>query len=235
MFSTLIKGMLILFMLAGIAGIVYGVWEIWRTVSFVSTATERITGTFVGYHRDIHKTTSIRSFSPSNPNMPSTTESYTVATYPEFSYETETGDEQIIREDKVHVFSVYDPGEDVEVLLSSYDEPRLASFYSLYFRDLLILGLGLLALILALVFWNFAMPMFRSPQPGTVTSEQAAPGADAIQSQDTASVEDVFNGIMREALDYQVGPIRMRHILWGALLLFLLVIIMSFFSGSNRM
>ncbi|MBU8933177.1 MAG: hypothetical protein KOO62_04140 [candidate division Zixibacteria bacterium] len=235
MFAMLLKGMLIIFMLAGVVGILYGAWEIWRTVSFVSNSTDKVEGTFVGYHREIHRTTSIRSYSPSNPNMPSTVVSNTVATYPEFAYRTDHGDEQVIRESKVHVFSVYEPGEEVEVLLSSSDPPRMASFYSLYFRDLVILGLGLIALLLALVFWNFALPLFTTPHPVEVYSEGTSPGTDTLQSQDTtSSAEDVFNGIMNEALDFKVGPITMRQILYGFLALMILVIILSICFGSSR-
>ncbi len=235
MFAMLLKGMLIIFMLAGIAGILYGVYEIWCTVGFVSSSTGKAKATFAGYHRELHKTTSIRPISPSNPNMSSTTESHAVATYPEFVYLTEQGDEQVVRESKVHVFSIYERGEEVDILLSPPSDPRMASFYSLYFRDLMILGIGILALSLALVFWNFAVPLFTSPHPAAVYSESASPGTDTVQSQDTtSSVEDVFNGILTEALDLEVGPIKMRHILWGSLGLFLLVIILSIIQGWNR-
>ncbi len=222
-------------MLAGIAGILYGVWEIWRTVSFVSTSTDTAKGTFVGYHREIHRTTSFRSYSPSNPNMPSTTTSNTVATYPEFTYRSDSGGEQIVREDKVHVFSVFKPGEEVEVLLSPTDTPRLAGFYSLYFRDLMILGMGALALLLALVFWNFALPLFQGQHPVTVYAEGTTPGNDTVQSKDTTkSVEEHFNGILNEALDFKVGPIKLRYIIYGTLSILVLGLILMIFFGSNR-
>jgi len=234
MFVILIRGMLVIFMLAGIVGIFYGALEMWRTTGFVAASTGKAKATFIGYHREISRTTSIRSYSPSNPNMPSTTESYTVATYPEFAYRTDQGDERVRRESKVHVFAIYEPGEEVEILLSSSGFPRMASFYSLYFRDLVILGFGLVALSLALVFWNFAIPLFTTPHPVAVYTEGTSSGADTTQSQEaTLSVEDAFNEIFREAWNYKVGPIRMKHILYATLAMILLVIILSVFFGSS--
>jgi len=234
MFTIIIKGMLIIFILAGIAGILYASWEIKRTISFVSTSTGKVTGTFVGYHREISKSTSIRPYSPANPNMISTTQSYVVATYPEFTYSIDQINEQIVRESKVHIFSVYKPGDEVDVLLSSSGSPRMASFYSLYFRDLMILGLGLFALLLALVFWNFALPLFTTPHPVAVYSEETSSGADSVLSPDTSSsVEDVFNGILKEAWNFEVGPIKMKHILYGCLGMIVLIIILTFFFGSK--
>ena len=234
MFMALLKFMLVVFMLAGIAGILYGVYEVWRTVAFVSASTGRTTGTFLGYHRELHRSTSIRSWSPANPKMPSTTQSHAVATYPEFVYTTSHGDEEVVREEKVHVFSIYKGGEEVDVLLSSSAQPRLAGFYSLYFRDLLILVMGLMALSLALVFWNHALPLVTTPHPTTLQEGEASPGADGGQVQDTTTIEQAFDGILQEALEFRVGPIKMRHILWGALGMVLLVIILSFFGGSGK-
>ncbi len=170
--------------------------------------------------------------------MISSTESYAVATYPEFAYRTEHGGEQLVRESKVHVFAIYKPGEEVDILLSDPGYPRIASFYSLYFRDMVIFGLGAFALALALIFWNFALPLFQKPYPVEVYSNSATPNSDSSQTQDTAliseSPEEMFNGIFKEAWNFQVGPIKMKHILIGFLALFIFVIIMSFLFGSNR-
>ena len=235
MFMILVKVMLLIFILAGSVGIIYGVWQIMRTRSFVSSANGKVKGTFVGYHKEISKTTSYFSYSPSNPDMPSKTETYAVATYPEFVYRTDRGAEQIVRETKVHVFSIRKPGDEVEVILSSKGTPRLADFYSLYFRDLFILGLGLLAVLLATVFWTVALPLFTASHPVEVYGEESSAVTDSAYTADSVgTVEEVMNGILEEAWNFKVGPIRMYHILYGVVGMFVVVIILSFFFGSKR-
>lgn len=235
MFSVLLKGMLIIFMLAGVVGIIYGIIEIWHTIGWVSASTGKAKATFAGYHREISKSTSIKPYSPANPKMSSTTTSYAVATYPEFIYTTEHGHQQIIRESKVHVFSVYKPGEEVDILLSSGGNPRMASFYSLYFRDLLIFGMALVALILSIVFWKFAVPLISQKHQIEVYSGKTSTGADSVQTQlSDTTIEDEFNSILKEAWNYQVGPVKMKHILYGFLGLFVLVMILSFLFPSHN-
>jgi len=230
MFITAVKVMLIVVMLAGAVALFFGGKEIWRTLGFVQASTGRSKAVFVGYHRE-STTTSIRSYSPANPNMISTTQSRTVATYPEFRFKNENGMEQLVRESKVHVFSCYKPGDTVDILLSSPGFPRMASFYSLYFRDIVIVAMGVIALTLALVFWNFALPHFKSPPPVSVFSQDSANTSDTAEVLDsTESMDEYFNNSINEALNFKVGPIRMKHILLGFAGLFVLVIILSIFK-----
>lgn len=220
MFMIIIKGMLVLFMLAGTAATLYAALEIWHTVSFVQTSTGRAKATFAGYHREFHKSGG------------GTKQSYSVATYPEFTYQTDGGKTERVRESKVHVIALYKPGDEVEILHSSSGSPRMASFYSLYVRDILILAIGILALTFSLVFWNFALPQFTAPPTTYESSRDPIPTAETEPSQGPSlEIEKVFRDEILSALDFQIGPIKLRHILYGCGVLFLVVIILSTVQG----
>ncbi len=221
MFTMIIKGMLVLFMLAGTAATLYAALEIWHTIGFVQTSTGRAKATFAGYHREIHKSGG------------GTKQSYSIATYPEFTYRTADGKTESVRESKVHVIALNKPGDKVEILLNPPSYPRMADFYSLYVRDILILAIGLLALTFSLVFWNYALPRFSPPPPMYESSMDPTPTTETKPESSGASleIEQVVRDEILSALDFQIGPIKLRHILYGCGVLFLVVIILSSIQG----
>jgi hypothetical protein len=222
MFTIAIKCMLVLFMLAGIAATFYATLEIRRTVSFVQTSTGRSKATFAGYHREIHKSGGM------------TKRSYSVATYPEFTYHTHDGKTERVRESKVHVIAIYKPGDEVEILFNPPAYPRLADFYSLYVRDVLILAIGLLALIFSLAFWNYALPRFASlpaAHESTLDPTSALASKHESSGQASSEIETVFRDAILSVLDFQIGPIKLRHILYGFGGFFLLVIALLTVQG----
>ncbi len=214
--------MLVLFMLAGTAATFFAALEIWHTVSYVQTSTGRSKARFAGYHREIHK------------SSPSTKTSYAVALYPEYTYRTNDGKAERVRESKVHVIGFYKPGDEVEILLNPPAYPRLADFYSLYVRDILILAIGLLALIFSLVFWNYGLPHF-APPPATYEYGQDPTSTMASKSESTrqasSETEKVFGDSIVKILDSQIGPIKIRHILYGFGGLFFMVIVICTVQG----
>ncbi len=220
MLSMIIKFMLVLFMLAGTAATLYAALEIWNTVSFVQTSTGQAKATFAGYHREIHKSGG------------GTNKSYSVATYPEFTYRTDDGNTKRVRESKVHVIAFYKPGDAIDILLSSHGYPRMASFYSLYVRDILILAIGILALTLSLVFWNFALPQFAPPPSNIESSLDPAPITGTEPSREASlEIEKVVRDEILSALDFPIGPLKLRHILYACGVIFVLVILLSSIQG----
>src|SRR4030042_2188635 len=129
-----VKGMLIVFMLIGISIAVDGAWEIWETTNFVNASPGRVKAKFVGYDREYHKHTNIPSASDITSSH---SYSYSIASYPVFTYRTEDGSERLVRESKVHLVEVYKAGEEGDVLLPPVlppADPRLAGFSSLHGR-----------------------------------------------------------------------------------------------------
>jgi hypothetical protein len=73
------------------------------------------------------------------------------------------GQKQRITESKNHVIEWFKPGQEVEVILSPYGDHRLAGFYSLYFRDLCILGFGLCFILVPLLIGKGILPTLDTP------------------------------------------------------------------------
>lgn len=187
-----IKIILIILMLVGIAMAFYGAYEIYGTMSLVKISTGMAKAKFHDYHREYHESTSMIS----RPDGSLRSERFlSVAAYPEFTYRSEDGTVRTVRERKVHVVEIYKPGEEVDILLFPHFEPRLAGFYSLYMRDLLILIIGLGLFLLPFAFLKLALPSMQTPE-----------NADIVNP-----AENNFNRI----LNYKIGPVSVRFILIG--------------------
>lgn len=158
-----IKIILIAFMIFGVAITLYGAWEIMGTLNFVNASPGRAKAKFVGYHHEIVET---RSTSPS-PNWPGQVDFYdstSIMSYPQFEYVTKDGQIRQIQESKIHVFERFKRGQEVEIVLSPhpYQDPRLAGFYSLYFRDLCIFTLGCCFILIPCLIWKVSIPLLES-------------------------------------------------------------------------
>lgn len=205
-----IKVLLIVFMLIGIPIALYGAWEIWGTMNFVNASPGRVKARFVGYDREYRQHTNIPSASDI---LSSSADSYSVASYPVFTYRTEDGSERLVREPKVHIVEVYKVGEEVDVLLgpaSPPADPRLAGFCSLYGRDIVILVLGLGFLLVPMVIWKGLVPLVQTPEVSRKLTEMLKP------------VYDLFG-------ELKVGPF--RYILMGFLGLMALGLLLALLGG----
>ena len=194
---SVVKGLLIVFMLIGIPIALYGAWEIWGTMNFVNASPGRVKARFVGYDREYHQHTNIPSASDI---LSSSSDSTSVGSYPVFTYRTADGSERLVREPKVHIVEVYKAGEEVEVLLGPVSppaDPRLAGSYSLYCRDIVILALGLGFLLVPMVIWKGLVPLIQTPEVSRKLTEMLKP------------VYDLFR-------ETKVGPIPFRYILMGS-------------------
>ncbi len=159
----IIKSILIFFMIFGIVITLYGAWEIMGTLNFVNASPGRAKAKFVGYHQEIVET---RSSSPS-PNWPGQVDFYdstSIMSYPQFEYVTKDGQTQQVQESKIHVFERFKRGQEVEIILSPhpYQDPRLAGFYSLYFRDLSIFTIGCCFILIPFLIWKAGIPALES-------------------------------------------------------------------------
>ena len=172
---SVLKGMLVVFMLIGVPMTLYGVWEIWKTMNFVDASSGRLKAKFVGYDREYHEHTNIPSASDITSSHST---SYSVASYPVFTYRTEDGSERLVRESKVHIVEVYKAGEEVDVLLPPVlppADPRLAGFYSLYCRDIVILVLGLGFILVPMVIWKGLVPLVQTPEVSQAFTDMLKP------------------------------------------------------------
>jgi len=207
-----IKSILILFMIIGIAIVLYGAWEITGTLNFVNASPERAKAKFVGYNREIIQTRSV-SPSPSWPGQQDFHDSSSVMSYPQFEYLTKDGQTQQVQESKIHVIEHFKPGQEVEIILSPYPyrDPRLAGFYSLYGRDLSILTLGFCFIGVPLLMWKVVIPSLESTA--------------GIQL--TAMVEKLFGTIP----SIRVGPFSIRLLLKGLAGIMVLVLLISLIAS----
>jgi len=161
------KCILGLFILVGIAITLYGLYQVLETMTFVKDFPERGQATFVGYHREIVETTST---SPSTDwSSPSTEKSYSVMSYPCFEYRTKDGTLRQVCESKIRLIERFKRGQKVDIILHPFHSPRLADFYSLYVRDLIILILGLGFIFIPLLIGKVAIPSLESPAGIEVT------------------------------------------------------------------
>jgi hypothetical protein len=151
-----------LFILTGIAIALYGLREVLGTKNFVETSLGRAKATFVGYDQEVIETRSV-SPSPTQPGQQDFQDSSTMMSYPQFEYVTKDGEKRQVQESKAHVIEYFKPGQEVEIILSPHWNPRLAGFYSLYVRDLCILGLGLCFILVPLLIWKVAIPSLETP------------------------------------------------------------------------
>lgn len=165
--ALILKCILGLFILVGIAITLYGLYQVLGTMTFVKDSPERGQATFVGYHREIVETTST---SPSTDwSHPSTEKSTSVMSYPCFEYRTKDGTLRQVCESKIHLIERFKRGQKVDIILHPFHSPRLAGFYSLYVRDLIILILGLAFIFFPLLIGKVAIPSLESPAGIEVT------------------------------------------------------------------
>jgi len=208
--AFVIKIILIVFMLIGIPIALYGAWEIWGIVNFVNASPGQVKAKFVGYDREYHKHTNIPSASDI---LSSHSDSYSLASYPVFTYRTADGSERLVREEKVHIVEVYKAGEEVDVLLSPVlppTNPRLAGFYSLYCRDIVILVLGLGFLLVPMVIWKGLVPLVQTPEVSRKLTDMLKPVYDLLG-------------------ELKIGPF--RYILMGFLGLMALGLLLAVIKG----
>ena len=190
-----IKSALVIFMLLGTCLAAYGAWEMWNTMGQVSASTGKAKAQFAGYYREVHRVPSGLSLTGSG--IPS------IAHYPEFTYRAADGSQKKVREPDMHVYELYSPGQEVDILLFPYFEPRIAGFYSLYMRDLLILLGGLGMLLLALCFWKYALPLALAP------TSIAAGGASA----EATGASGLFGEDFQRFLESKIGPVSVKALL----------------------
>jgi hypothetical protein len=208
-----IKSALGIFILIGIFLISYGAWEMWKTVGIISAASGKTNAQFAGYYRELHRVPSGLSLQGSG--IPS------VAHYPEFTFRTTEGSMQTVRETKVHVFEWYKPGQEVDILLFPHFEPRLAGFFSLYMRDLLILILGTGLFIIPILFWNYALPHI-SPSGSVHLQEFSVKATSAL---------DYAESGLKRFLNSTIGPVSVKAILMASGIFMGLALIVTVIAG----
>lgn len=201
--STVLKVFCGIFILIGLAISSYGAREIVGTVFLVKDYQEHVKGVFTGYESKA-VVTSNTGKDLSGYRETGTTSS--LMYYPQFEFITKDGVKHQVTESKSHIFRLFKPGQELEVIVSPYGEYRLAGFYSLYFLDLCILVFGLLFIIVPLLFWIFAIPSF------------AADKEFARQMND--DIKAMFNTKV-------VGPITAGAIIKGFLLFFLVIFLVG--------
>jgi hypothetical protein len=159
--ATVLKAFLSIFILGGIAISLYAGWQIMLTANFVKTATEHIKGTFTGY--DMVEVVSRSSNTSPSGNLDfEDTTSY--MSYPAFEFSDKNGEKRQVTESKNHIFERFKRGQEVEIIGSVHGGYRLAGFYSLYFRDLCILIIGLGFIMIPLIFWRGFIPLIETPE-----------------------------------------------------------------------
>ena len=195
-----------LFILTGIAIALYGLQEVLGTMTFVKNSPERAKATFIGYDREVVETTST-SPSPNWEFQQDFHESQSIMSYPCFEYQTKDGSRHQVRESKVHLIEHFKPGQEVEIILLSFQPPRLAGFYSLYVRDLSILFLGLCFIFIPLLIGKVA-----------ISSLKTSAGIEL-----TRHMKEAYERIAST----QIGPVRIGFILKGVIGLFILMICLT--------
>jgi hypothetical protein len=204
--AFILKCILGLFILTGIAIASYGLREVLETMAYVKDSPERAKATFIGYDREVVET---KSTSPS-PNwefQQDFRKSQSIMSYPCFEYQTKDGSNRQVRESKVHLIEHFKPGQEVEIILPSFQPPRLAGFYSLYVRDLSVLFLGLCFIFIPLLIWKVAIPSLETPAGIELTRH----------------MKETYENI----ISTQIGPVRVGFILKGAAGLFILMICLT--------
>lgn len=158
--ATVLKIIFAAFFITGIAISYYGCREIMGTRNLVQNAPERVRGVFTGYCREEVVSRSSTTNHLGEIDFQDTT-SY--MSYPQFEFVTKDGTTIRVVESKHHVIERFKAGQEVEIIVSPYGDHRLAGFYSLYFRDLCILIIGLGFVFVPLLFWNTFLPVLQTP------------------------------------------------------------------------
>jgi hypothetical protein len=209
--AFVLKCILGLFILTGIAIAFYGLQEVLGTMTYVKNSPERAKATFIGYDREVVETTS-SSPSPNWPGQQDFQNSTSLMSYPCFEYQAKDGSKRQVREFKVHVIERFKPGQEVEIILPSFQPPRLADFYSLYVRDLSILFLGLCFILIPLLIGRVAIP-----------SLETKAGIEF-----TTHIKNLYH----EVISTRVGPFSLSVMLKGIWGFILLVIVIALISSA---
>jgi len=209
--AFILKCILGLFILTGIAIALYGLREVLGTMAYVKNSPERAKATFLGYDREVIETTSTTP-SPTWPGRYDSVRSESLMSYPCFEYQAKDGLRHQVRESKAHLIERFNPGQEVEIVLPSFQPPRLAGFYSLYVRDLSILFLGLCFIFIPLLIGRVALP-----------SLETSAGIEL-----TRHMKETYENIVST----QIGPVRVGFILKGAIGLFVLMICLAFILAA---
>jgi len=211
MMAVFLKCFFGVFILAGIAFSFYALFLLWDTANFVKTSSGRVKGTFSGYEEEWFKTVS-SSPSPTNWGQQDFSETWSVMIYPVFSYVAKDGQTLQIREKRPHIFEMFKPGQEVEIMFSPHAEPRLAGFYSLYFRDLVILILGLCFIVIPLLIGRVVIP--------------------GLETQAGMQVAAHFQATFAQIAATRVGPMSVATLLKGVAAFLGLVIVISIVAGA---
>ncbi len=204
--AFILKCILGLFVLTGIAIAFYGLREVLGTMTYVKNSPERAKATFIGYDREIVETTSTTP-SPTWPGRYDSEKSQSIMSYPCFEYQTRDGARHQVRESKIHLIERFERGQEVEIILPSFQPPRLADFYSLYVRDLSVLFLGLCFIFIPLLIGRVVLPSLETPA-----------GIDL-----TRHMKETYEKIVST----RIGPVRVGFILKGAAGLFILMLCLA--------
>jgi hypothetical protein len=204
--AFILKCILGLFIFTGIAIALYGLQQVLGTMTYTKNSPERAKATFIGYDREVVETTST-SPSANWEFQQDFQKSTSVMSYPCFEYQAKDGSRHQVRESKVHLIERFKPGQEVEIILPSFQPPRLAGFYSLYVRDLSILFLGLCFIFIPLLIGKVVIP-----------SLETSAGIEL-----TRHMKEIYERIVST----QIGPVRVGSILKGAIGLFILMICLT--------
>jgi hypothetical protein len=204
--AFILKCILGLFVLPGIAISLYGLREVLGTMAYVKNSPERAKATFIGYDREVVETTSTTP-SPTWPGRYDFEKSQSIMSYPCFEYQAKDGSKHQIRESKIHLMERFKRGQEVEIILPSFQPPRLADFYSLYVRDLCILFLGFCFIFIPLLIGRVILP-----------SLETSAGIEL-----TRHMKETYENIVST----QIGPVTVGFILKGAAGLFILMICLT--------
>jgi hypothetical protein len=201
--AFVLKCIIGLFVLTGIAIAFYGLWEVLGTMAYVKNSPERAKATFIGYDREVVETTST-SPSPNWEFQQDFHKSQSIMSYPCFEYQAKDGSKHQVRESKAHLIERFKPGQELEIILPSFQPPRLAGFYSLYVRDLSILFLGLCFIFIPLLIGKVAIPLLETSAGIKLTRH----------------MKEAYESIVST----QIGPVTVGFILKGAIGLSILMI-----------
>jgi hypothetical protein len=210
--AFILKCILGLFILTGIAIAFYGLREVLGTMAYVKHSPERATATFVGYDREVIETTSTTP-SPTWPGRYDSEKSQSIMSYPCFEYQGKDGSKRQVCESKIHLIERFKRGQEVEIILPSFQPPRLAGFYSLYVRDLSILFLGLCFISIPLLIGRVTLPSLETPAGIELTRH----------------MKETYENVVSA----QIGPVRVGFILKAAIGLFILMICLALILAAG--
>lgn len=182
----------------------------WETANFVKASPGRAKATFVGYDRETVENTA-SSPSPTNRGSQDFQKTWSIMSYPVYSYVAGDGTVHQVRESKAHIVEILKPGQELEIILLPPGYPHIAGFYSLYVRDLTILALGLCFIGIPLMIGSIVVPSLET-------------GAGMALA---ASVRALYGQIASS----KVGPITVTSLVKTVIVFFGLVLIISLAAG----